>query len=155
MGRGVFWSTYVSVESADEAATKATQAGGSLAAAPFDLGDAGRTAAIADLSGAVFCVWEPKSHKGAEAVNANATWNWSELNTRDPDAAKSFYGTVFGRKRAPSSSEGIRASCGSCPVTATSWKGWTMACGAATKTSGPPRASEGLLVPTALARRSS
>jgi hypothetical protein len=23
----------------------------------------------------------------AEAVNANGTWNWSELNTRDPEAA--------------------------------------------------------------------
>jgi uncharacterized protein len=34
--------------------------------------------------------------KDAEAVNANATWNWSELNTRDPEAAKRFYGTVFG-----------------------------------------------------------
>jgi uncharacterized protein len=93
-----FWSTYVCVESADEAAARATQAGGSLAAEPFDVGDAGRTAAIADPAGAVFCVWEPKSHKGAEAVNANATWNWSELNTRDPEAAKSFYGTVFGWK---------------------------------------------------------
>lgn len=98
MGPGAFWSTYVCVESADEAATKATQAGGSLAAAPFDVGDAGRTAAIADLAGAVFCVWEPKSHKGAEAVNANATWNWSELNTRGPEAATSFYGRVFGWK---------------------------------------------------------
>jgi predicted enzyme related to lactoylglutathione lyase len=98
MGPGAFWSTYVCVESADEAATKATQAGGSLAAAPFDVGDAGRTAAIADPAGAVFCVWEPKSHKGAEAVNANATWNWSELNTRGPEAATSFYGRVFGWK---------------------------------------------------------
>lgn len=98
MGPDAFWSTYVCVESADEAATKATQAGGSVAAAPFDVDDVGRTAAIADPARAVFCVWEPKSHKGAEVVNASATWNWSELNTRDPEAAKSFYGTVFGWK---------------------------------------------------------
>jgi uncharacterized protein len=98
IGPNAFWSTYVCVESADRAATKATQAGGSLVAAPFDVGDAGRTAAIADPTGAMFCIWEPKSHKGAEAVNANATWNWSELNTRDLEAAKSFYGAVFGWK---------------------------------------------------------
>lgn len=62
------------------------------------MGDAGRTAAIADPAGAVFCVWEPRSHKGAEPVHANATWNWSGSTPATPEAAKSFYGTVFGWK---------------------------------------------------------
>jgi predicted enzyme related to lactoylglutathione lyase len=44
-----------------------------VAAEPFDLLEAGRMAAIADPAGAVFCVWEPNSHKGAEAVNTAGT----------------------------------------------------------------------------------
>jgi predicted enzyme related to lactoylglutathione lyase len=43
-GADRFWSTYVIVQSADQLATEATQAGGRVAAAPFDVGDAGRTA---------------------------------------------------------------------------------------------------------------
>ena len=37
---------------------------------PFDMLSAGRMAAIADPSGALFCIWEPKEHRGAELVNA-------------------------------------------------------------------------------------
>ena len=34
--------------------------------------------------------------KGAGAVNAPGSWNFSELNTDDPEAARRFYGAVFG-----------------------------------------------------------
>ena len=32
----------------------------------------------------------------AELVNEPGTWNWSDLNTRDPEGAKVFYGELFG-----------------------------------------------------------
>ncbi len=53
-------------------------------------------AVLSDPTGAVFCLWEAGTHRGAELVNQAGTWNWSDLNTRDPEAAKAFYGAVFG-----------------------------------------------------------
>jgi uncharacterized protein len=90
------WKMYVWVDSADEAAAKVKDAGGGVLAEPFDVGDAGRMGVFSDPSGAVFCVWQAKGHRGAQLVNAPGTWNFSELNTRDPDGAKAFYGAVFG-----------------------------------------------------------
>jgi uncharacterized protein len=90
------WNTYIWVESADETATKVMDAGGVIRAEPMDVMDAGRTAAFADPEGAVFCVWEPRRHRGAGIVNEAGSLNFNNLNTRDPDAAKSFYGAVFG-----------------------------------------------------------
>jgi len=90
------WNMYVWVDSADDAAAKATEAGGSVLSEPFDVGDAGRMAVLADREGAALCVWEAKDHKGAQLVNEAGTWNFSALNTRDPDAATAFYGAVFG-----------------------------------------------------------
>jgi uncharacterized protein len=87
---------YVSVDSADETAAKARDAGGTVLAEPFEAGDSGRMAVVADPEGAVFCVWEPQEHKGAQLVNEHATWNFNELNTRDPGGAQTFYRAVFG-----------------------------------------------------------
>lgn len=90
------WSSYVWVDSADETVAKAKDAGGSVLAEPFDAGDSGRMAVLADPSGAVLSVWQAKGHRGATLVNEPGTWNSSELNTRDPEGAKAFYGAVFG-----------------------------------------------------------
>jgi uncharacterized protein len=90
------WNTYVWVDSADETAAKVKDAGGSVLMEPFDVLDAGRMAVLADPSGAAFCVWQAGRHRGAQLVNEPGTWNFSELNTRDPDDAKAFYGAVFG-----------------------------------------------------------
>jgi predicted enzyme related to lactoylglutathione lyase len=96
LGPEAVWATYVCVESADATATKARDAGASLVTEPFDVLDAGRMAVLADPAEAAFCIWQPGSHAGAEAVNRAGTWNWSELNTPDPKAAERFYGEVFG-----------------------------------------------------------
>ena len=90
------WSTYIWVESADEAAAQAKGAGGSVLVEPFDIFDAGRMGVFADPSGAVFCVWQANEHKGAQLVNEPGTWNFSGLNARDPERAKAFYGALFG-----------------------------------------------------------
>ena len=63
------WNTYISVASADEAATKVQDAGGTAVVEPFDFADAGRTAVFTDAEAAAFCVWEAKKHKGAQVVN--------------------------------------------------------------------------------------
>jgi uncharacterized protein len=90
------WNTYVWVDSADDTTAKVKAAGGNALMEPFDVLDAGRMAVLTDPEGAVFCVWQAKEHKGAQLVNEPGTWNFSELNTRDPEGAKAFYGTVFG-----------------------------------------------------------
>ena len=90
------WTTYIWVDSADDAAAKVKEAGGSTLMEPFDVPERGRMGVFSDPSGAVFCVWEAGKRKGAELVNEPGTWNWSDLSTRDPEGAKAFYGAVFG-----------------------------------------------------------
>jgi predicted enzyme related to lactoylglutathione lyase len=90
------WNTYIWVESADEAASKVLDAGGRVVMDPFDVMDAGRMAIFTDPEGAAFCVWQAKAQKGARIVNEPGSLNFNGLNTRDPEGAKSFYGSVFG-----------------------------------------------------------
>jgi predicted enzyme related to lactoylglutathione lyase len=90
------WNTYIWVESADQTASKVQAAGGRVVMEPFDVMNAGRTAVVTDTEGAMFCLWQAKEHKGARIVNEPGSLNFNGLNTRDPDAAKVFYGSVFG-----------------------------------------------------------
>ncbi len=90
------WNTYVWVESADETAAKVRDAGGRVVREPFDVMDAGRMAMFTDPEGAAFCVWQAKEHKGARIVNEDGSLNFNDLNIRDLEGAKSFYGSVFG-----------------------------------------------------------
>ena len=63
---------------------------------PFDVFDSGRTGVFADPEGAVFCVWQPGSHRGSAAVNEHGAVNFNNLHTDDAEAARAFYGAVFG-----------------------------------------------------------
>ena len=90
------WNTYVWVESADETADKARAAGGRVLVEPFDVMEAGRMAVVADPEGAAISLWQPRNHRGAQVVNEHGSLNFNGLNTRDPEAAKSFYRSVFG-----------------------------------------------------------
>jgi predicted enzyme related to lactoylglutathione lyase len=95
------WLTYVAVDSADATAAAVWAAGGSVLTEPLDVFAAGRMAICADPQGAVFGLWQAGRHKGAEVVNAPGSWNWSDLKTRDVEAAKAFYGAVFGWEPMP------------------------------------------------------
>ena len=95
------WNTYVWVENADETAAKVRDAGGGVVMEPGDVMDSGRTAVFSDPEGAVFFVWQPKQHRGAAIVNEPGSLNFNNLNTRDADAAKTFYGAVFGWETMP------------------------------------------------------
>ncbi|MCP5096670.1 MAG: VOC family protein [Chloroflexi bacterium] len=91
-----FWSSYVSHSNVDAAAAKATEAGGTLMFPPFDVMEEGRMTMLQDPSGAMIGIWQAKNHTGAQLVNQSNTLVWNELQTRDSDAAKSFFNTVFG-----------------------------------------------------------
>ena len=95
------WNTYVRVDSADEAAERATAAGGSLLAGPLDAPPAGRLAVLLDPTGAAFCVWEADARTGAQLINEPGTWAMSSLHTPDPERANEFYGALFGWRPEP------------------------------------------------------
>jgi uncharacterized protein len=89
------WSTYISSTNVEDTAKKVTAAGGTIIAPPMQVGDEGSMAFFADPTGAAFGVWQPKNMTGAELVNKPNSLSWNELSTRDLNAAKSFYTTVF------------------------------------------------------------
>jgi hypothetical protein len=91
-----YWTTYVSVASADDTIAKVKAAGGTVFVEPMDVLDAGRMAVFADPTGAPISIWEPGAHPGAGFVNEPNTLCWNELSTRNTAAAITFYAQVFG-----------------------------------------------------------
>jgi len=94
-GPSSVWNTYVWVDDADATAAKVKDAGGRVLDPPSDVLDYGRMAVFADPEGAVFCVWQAKSHRGAQVVNEPNSWVFSELHSRNPNGAAAFYASVF------------------------------------------------------------
>jgi predicted enzyme related to lactoylglutathione lyase len=90
------WLSYVTVEDADATAARAAELGGTVISEPFDVMEAGRMAVLQDPTGAVFAVWQPRASIGAQLVNEPGAMCLNQLNTSDPDAAQSFYGSLFG-----------------------------------------------------------
>jgi predicted enzyme related to lactoylglutathione lyase len=95
-GQPPAWMNYVCVEDTDATVAKARDAGAQVLAEPMSVLDYGRMAVLADPTGAVFGLWQPGVNVGADVVGEPGALSWNELNTRDRDAAKSFYGDVFG-----------------------------------------------------------
>jgi predicted enzyme related to lactoylglutathione lyase len=90
------WNSYVSVDSADAVAERASELGATVHAPPFDVMSVGRMAVIQDPQGAFFMPWEPRDHIGAALVNQPGTLVWNELQSPDLDASAAFYGDLFG-----------------------------------------------------------
>ena len=95
-GGGGPWTTYIAVDSADEAVAAVTAAGGDVVETPEDAGPGGRTATVRDPQGATFRLWQARNRPGAQLVNVPGAWNFSDLHTTDPAAALAFYAAVFG-----------------------------------------------------------
>ncbi|MHB8646713.1 MAG: VOC family protein [Thermomicrobiales bacterium] len=89
------WSTYISVADADATAQAVRDNGGHVAYPPMDVMALGRLAVFTDPTGASCSIWQPGQHKGAQIVNEPGSFIWNELDTRDMDAAKTFYTKVF------------------------------------------------------------
>ena len=90
------WNCYVTVASVDETVEQARGLGAQVLAEPFDVMTAGRSAALADPTGAVLYLWEPGDNIGASLVNQPGAMAWNDLVTAKPDAAADFYGALFG-----------------------------------------------------------
>lgn len=100
-GQTPAWTTYVSVDDAAAAVERVKAAGGNVFMEPLEVMDAGTMAILTDPSYAVFAVWQPNRHRGAQAVNAAGALTMNELRTRDVDGSVRFYREVFGWDMAP------------------------------------------------------
>jgi predicted enzyme related to lactoylglutathione lyase len=90
--------SYVTVESADRAAARARELGGTLLMEPFDVMEHGRMAVVQDPTGAVLALWQPNQHAGVQVRDEADTLCWNELYTRDTAGAATFYTGLFGWK---------------------------------------------------------
>lgn len=95
-GHPAFWGVYLTVDDIDATAAKVEGAGGKVEAAPFDVMDVGRMAAIQDPTGARVNLWQPGTSIGTERANEPGTPIWNELVTPDLPKALAFYGDVVG-----------------------------------------------------------
>jgi uncharacterized protein len=107
-GMPTAWSSYVTVDSADSAAARASDLGATPVAEPFDVLDAGRMAVVQDPTGAFLSFWEPHGSIGATWVNGPGALSLNQLNTTDPEAAQRFYSEMFGWRFEDVSSEETR-----------------------------------------------
>lgn len=89
------WGLYIGVDDVDDAAKRVANAGGTIVAAPFDVGDQGRMAVFQDPSGAFLSVWKANQMRDFETGAPNA-YGWAELNAREVHGAIPFYSEVFG-----------------------------------------------------------
>jgi predicted enzyme related to lactoylglutathione lyase len=90
------WNTYIAVADAEKTSQAAREAGGQVPMEPMQVFEEGTLAMYQDPTGAFVGAWQPGNHKGAELANEPGAFTWNELNTRDVEAAKAFYGNVFG-----------------------------------------------------------
>jgi predicted enzyme related to lactoylglutathione lyase len=90
------WTSYVTVESADQSAARARELGATVAVEPFDVMQHGRMAVVCDPAGAFLALWEPREHKGVQIRDEPNTLCWNELYTKDTAAAARFYTGLFG-----------------------------------------------------------
>jgi uncharacterized protein len=95
-GQPPVWTTYIRTEDADKTTALVADSGGTVHAPPMDVGEEGRMALYTDPAGAFFGVWQPGKHTGAQVIDSEGTFTWTELSTRDQKLANPFYASVFG-----------------------------------------------------------
>jgi predicted enzyme related to lactoylglutathione lyase len=90
------WMTHFASDDVDATAKRITDAGGTLLVEPMDVGPMGRMVIARDPEGHPFGVWQGAEHTGARIYNEPGALIWNEAAVDDLEAAKEFYGAVFG-----------------------------------------------------------
>ena len=90
------WMTYVRVPDAAATVSAAEAAGAKVRVPYMEIPEEGGFAQLTDPSGAEFALWQPGKTIGFERCCEDDSMLWAELYTRDPQAAKDFYRTLFG-----------------------------------------------------------
>ena len=91
-----YWTTYLSGTDVDAHAAAITTAGGTVMFGPMEVMGQGRMLIAVDPEGAMFGIWQPQAHAGAQLVNENGALTWNQLTSRNLDGAARFFGSVFG-----------------------------------------------------------
>ncbi|MEW2133123.1 VOC family protein [Streptomyces sp. NPDC005435] len=89
------WCLYFASPDAAATAEKIRESGGDVLMPPMRVGDFGTMALAREPSGAVFGVWQGAAHEGFEAVATPGAYCWSEVFTREPEKADTFFSAVF------------------------------------------------------------
>jgi uncharacterized protein len=90
------WTTYFATDDVDASAARITESGGTVVAAPMDVGPLGRMAIALDPQGNPFGLWQAGEHTGVEIYNEPGGLVWNDAAVEDREAAQAFYQTVFG-----------------------------------------------------------
>ncbi|WP_437585549.1 VOC family protein [Sorangium sp. So ce1000] len=89
------WSVYFDGDNADRLAERIRANGGKIMMEPMAVKEFGRMVVAVDPTGAVFGIWEPKIHTGAQIIEEPGAMIWHEVITRDHKKAADFYSRVF------------------------------------------------------------
>lgn len=90
------WTTYFATDDAAGAARRITENGGTVLVEPMEVGPMGTMVIALDPQGNPFGLWQAGQHTGVEVYNEPGALVWNEAAVDDPDAARAFYGAVFG-----------------------------------------------------------
>lgn len=90
------WSVHFATPDAAAGVRKVREAGGSIVSDVMDVQEFGRMAVAAGPDGAVFSLWEAGTHPGFGVQDVPGAFCWTEVLTRDAEAADAFYPAVFG-----------------------------------------------------------
>ncbi len=101
------WTTYLATDDIDATVAKIKEARGQVLVEPMDVMSAGRMAIAQDRDGGVFGLWQAGEHTGADVANEPGSFTWNENMSRDWEANKDFYTSVFGWTYDDMSSEGM------------------------------------------------
>lgn len=94
-GAAPHWLMYVSVPDTDATIRQAEALGARLRAPAKSVPGVGRYAILADPQGILFALYTPESAGGSDEAEIG-DFSWHELAAPDPNAAWSFYQTLFG-----------------------------------------------------------
>ncbi|MCC7157298.1 MAG: VOC family protein [Bryobacterales bacterium] len=89
------WHVYFSTPDVDKTTSAVTRLGGTVIRPPVDAMDYGRLSVCKDPGGAVFSLWQARTHNGVGVMDENNAVCWSELATWDARQAGDFYRGLF------------------------------------------------------------
>jgi len=89
------WVPHVSVESIERTTTDALALGATLVDTA-DISGLARLATLRDPEGALFGLWQPAPHHGAQLTEEVGSLWWIEVLSNNVACAREFYGRLFG-----------------------------------------------------------
>lgn len=90
------WNSYVEVDDLEAAVARVPALGGEVVFPAMEAGEHGRMSMVKDPSGAHVTLWQSSTTPNEGRYNEPGLLTWNELITRDPDAARPFYGELLG-----------------------------------------------------------